>query len=526
MKLASFVRQPACGYLVATVSTVLFTAALSPFRDGIGLLNDGLLFLLLSVIVASAWGRNVGIYAALITNLSLNFFFIHPLHTFAVSDPENVVALVVFLIVATVAGSLLSAARSAAAEARRRQAETEVALALSHAMSGQTEPDAALQALCREVVRSFDAPGAAVLVGTDGQWSVLAHAGHEAASRPPEPGERAAADRAASEGVLQSVGRSGLARTRARVVFPAGREAALASERSVALVPLRIGGRVLGVLRLDGPVGNTPFREQPEQLLDAVASEAALAVQRAELAQAAAHAEALREADEMKSALMASISHDLKTPLAGIKAAISSLRDKRIHWSEDDVDAFQRAIDSQADRLNRVISDILDLSRIESGALIPEKTPVSARELLERARDITYLETVGREVIVDAADDLAVTADEALIVQAVVNLIENAVKYSTPGQPIHLTASAAGHRVVIAVADEGPGIAAEDLPYVFERFYRAEEHSRRVKGSGLGLTIVKGFVELCGGTVSVESSPAGTRFVMLLPAAVPARATP
>jgi two-component system sensor histidine kinase KdpD len=308
------------------------------------------------------------------------------------------------------------------------------------------------------------------------------------------------------------------------VVFPAGRQAALASERSVALVPLTIGGRVLGVLRLDGPVGDTPFREQPEQLLDAVANEAALAVQRTELAKAAAHAEALREADEMKSALMASISHDLKTPLAGIKAAISSLLDKRIHWSDDDVDAFQRAIDSQADRLNRVISDILDLNRIESGALTPEQGEVPVLGLLERARSATQLETTGRNVTVDAPAELVVMTDEALIVQAVVNLIENAVKYSTPGSAIHLKAWAAGERVLVSVADEGPGIAPEDLPYVFERFYRAEEHSRRVKGSGLGLTIVKGFVELCGGEVSVESSPAGTRFLINLPASVRVKA--
>jgi two-component system sensor histidine kinase KdpD len=357
-----------------------------------------------------------------------------------------------------------------------------------------------------------------VLAGTDGHWSVLAHAGHQAAARSPEPAERAAADRAVAEVTIQSLGRTGLARTRARVVFPAGRAAALASERSVALVPLSVGGRVLGVLRLDGPMGDTPFRDQPEMLLRAVASEAALAVQRAELAQAAAHAEALREADEMKSALMASISHDLKTPLAGIKAAISSLRDKRIQWSPEDVDAFQLAIDSQADRLNRLISDILDLNRIESGALTPEKSDVSAAELLELARQTTRFETAAREVTVEAPPGLSVTADEALIVQAVVNLIENAVKYSTPGGAIHLKARAAGGSVELSVEDEGPGIAPADLPYVFERFYRAEEHSRRVKGSGLGLTIVKGFVELCGGRVSVESSPAGTRFVVTLPA--------
>jgi two-component system sensor histidine kinase KdpD len=523
MDVVATLRRPASGYFAALASTAGITLCLAPFRDEVGLLNEGLIFLLLTLLVASIWGRGPGLLAALLTNLSLNFFFIEPHYTLTVADAKNVVALVIFLLVSVVGGSLLSAAREAAAEARQRQAETEVALSLSRAMSGQTEPDAALAALCREVTRAFASPGAAVLSGAGGRWSVLAHAGSETAARLPEPDERAAAERAVNERAVQSLGRSGLSRTRARIVAPGGRRGAYASHRSVALIPLLVGNRVIGVLRVDGPIGETPFRDNPEPLLAAIASEAALAVQRTELASAAAHAEALREADEMKTALMASISHDLKTPLASIKAAISSVLDKRVAWTEDDIDIFHQTIDSQADRLNRVISDILDLNRIEAGAMTPEQAPLSVPQLLSRAREATRLETVGREVTVDAPQDLRVIADEALITQALVNLIENAVKYSTPGGAIHLDAARGGEDIILSVADEGPGIAPQDLPYVFERFYRAEEHSRRVKGSGLGLTIVKGFVELCGGRVSVESSPAGTRFVIRLPAATAAR---
>ena len=274
-------------------------------------------------------------------------------------------------------------------------------------------------------------------------------------------------------------------------------------------MPLVVGDEVQGVLRLDGPIGASPFRHEPMRLLSAVASGAAVAVQRAELAKAAAHAEALREADELKTALMASISHDLKTPLAAIKAAITSILDKNIAWSPEDMAAFHETIDSQADRLNRVISDILDLNRIEAGTLTPEETPVLVLDLLNAARDVTAFETRGREVTVEAPPGLRVLTDESLIRQALVNLVENAVKYSTQGGGIHLKARASGSDAVITVEDEGPGIAPADLPYVFERFYRAEEHSRRVKGSGLGLTIVKGFVELSGGEVRVESSPQG-----------------
>jgi two-component system, OmpR family, sensor histidine kinase KdpD len=527
MRLAPIVREMPIGVLAATAATALLTAILAPFRHEVGLLNEGLLLLLLTLLISAVWGRAVGIYTAVITNLSLNFFFIDPLHTFTVSDPKNIVALSIFLIVSIVGGALLSAARQAAAEAKRRQAETEVALRLSRAMGGRTEPEEALRALCEEVVHSFAAPGAAVLTRPSGAgWQALAHAGSSEAGRQPDTEERTALERAAAQGTFEGLGFTGLSRTRRRrIIVPRGRESVYNLERSVAFVPLKLGERVLGVLRVDGPIGDTPFRSEPEGLLAAVASEAAIAVQRAELAREAAHTQALREADEMKTALMASISHDLKTPLAAIKGAIASVRDKSVAWAEDDIEAFNETIESQTDRLNRLISDILDLNRIESGSLKPEQEPVRAADLLQRARELTLPQTRGREVTLEAPGTPKALTDESLITQALVNLIENAAKYSKPGGAIHLKAQAHAGRAFFSVEDEGPGIAPEDLPYVFERFYRAEEHSGRVKGSGLGLTIVKAFVELCGGEVSVESSPKGTTFTIKLPAVVAERVT-
>jgi two-component system sensor histidine kinase KdpD len=467
------------------------------------------------------WGREVGIYTAVITNLSLNFFFIDPLRTFDVADGRNIAALVIFLGVSLVGSALLSAAREAATEAKRRQAETEVALRLSRAMSGRTEPEEALQALCEEVVQSFAAPGAAVLTRSERSWQVLAHAGSSDAGRLPDTEERTALERALSTGAFEGLGFTGLSKARRRrIVVPRGRESAYHLERSVALVPLKLGERALGVLRVDGPIGDSPFRSEPEGLLAAAASEGAQAVQRAELATEAAHAKALKEADEMKTALMASISHDLKTPLAAIKGAIASVRDKSVEWTTEDVEAFNETIESQADRLNRVISDILDLNRIESGTLKPEQEPIRVVDLLEKAREVTRPQTRGRDVTVEASANLQILTDDALITQALVNLIENAAKYSAPRTGIHLKAQSLGEQAVITVEDEGPGIAPQDLPYVFERFYRAQEYSRRVKGSGLGLTIVKAFVELCGGKVSVQSSPNGTRFIIELPSPV------
>jgi two-component system sensor histidine kinase KdpD len=368
----------------------------------------------------------------------------------------------------------------------------------------------------------MDAPGAAVLSRIGNVWSTLAWSGSADAQRGFDTNERVLAEQAVESRRVTSRGHTGLGPSRRRRVVtsaPGPRGRIVEMSEGSAFVPLSVGDRQLGVLRLDGPLGNPVFREHPDDLLEAFAREAALGVQRVELAREAAHAEALREADEMKTALMTSISHDLKTPLAGIKASVTSLLDGAVDWSDEDKRSFLETIDSQADRLNRVITDILDLNRIEAGVVKPVISEVRARDLLEEAAERTRIATAGRPVDIVGPSYLLVKADPSLILQALVNLIENAAKYSSPGGAIELQASLRADAVELSVADQGPGIPARDLPHVFERFYRAEEQSRRVKGSGLGLAIVKGFVTLSGGAVRVESSPKGTRFVISLPAA-------
>lgn len=515
-------RDERWGVVATAAGAAAATGIMAPLQSRIGLLNEGLIFLLLTLLIASTWGWRVGLFAAVVANLTLNFFFVPPLHGFTVQQPENVGGLLVFLLVSVVGGTLLSRAQAAAGIARGRQAETEVLLTLSRDLIGRAEPADALAALCGNVARAFDAPGASVLSPSDRTWAVLAFAGGMTARRGPNGSERLMAQQAMDSGKLTWLGHTGLQQSRRiRTVRPGPARRVEESSEGVAFVPLRVGERTLGVLRLDGPIGErTPFREHPQQLLDAFAREAALGVQRVELAQAAAHAEALRYADEMKTALLTSVSHDLKTPLAGIKAAVSSLLDSTVSWSREDVQSFLETIDSQADRLDRVISDILDLNRIESGTVRPMQQTLNVRELLEEAIERTGGATAGRTVTTDADATLALNADESLIMQALVNLIENAAKYSTAGGAIRLGGEMTASGVELSVADEGPGISQRDLPFVFERFYRAADQSRRVKGSGLGLAIVKGFVTLSGGSVRAESSSGGTRFVITLPAAV------
>lgn len=507
------------GLVASVAAAAALTALLAPFHAQVGLLNAGLLYLLLSLIIAATWGWQVGLFAALLANLTFNFFFVPPRYTFTVEDPKNAFALVVFLIVALIGGLLLASTRAAAAEARRRAAETEVLLRLSRTLIGQTDPEAALDSLCREVVDSLKARGASVLRSTPQGWRVLAAAGWESAERTPDAEERAMADRAEGERVPVMLGHTGLALARDRKIrLPSGSAKQLRdSTRGIAFVPLTVGDQGFGVLRLDGPMGETPFRDDPRRLLAPFAAEAALAVQRVEMARAVSHAEALKEADEMKSALMASISHDLKTPLAGIKTAVSSLLDTRVSWSRSDVDEFLQTIDSQTDRLNHLLSDILDLNRLEAGGIHASVRPVHPRDLLIEAQHRTESSTAGRRVTIDADAALTVRADESLLLQALVNLIENAANYSTPGGSIALSAARNGAAAELSVADDGPGISSDDISHVFERFYRGRTAGSRTKGSGLGLAIVKGFVGLSNGSVRVESSPHGARFVITLP---------
>src|SRR5581483_2460817 len=251
-----------------------------------------------------------------------------------------------------------------------------------------------------------------------------------------------------------------------------------------------------------------------------------LAIGRIELIQAAHEAEALPQADAMKTAILNSISHDLKTPLATIKAATSSLLEPQVAWSGQDSLQFLNSIEMEADRLNRSISELLDLNRLQANAVRPILKVESLSEIVDNAMEITALALEERDVVVDVPD-LLLTTDATLLCRAVANLLENAAIHSRPGGRIFVSAEACEREVELFVRDEGPGVDAAELAHIFTPFYKAKNTEGSPKGTGLGLAIVKGFVTLCGGRVEAESSPSCTRFVIALPAAVePAMVVP
>jgi two-component system sensor histidine kinase KdpD len=230
----------------------------------------------------------------------------------------------------------------------------------------------------------------------------------------------------------------------------------------------------------------------------------------------------LQEADRFKSALLSSVSHDLRSPLMAISTSVESLADESVQWSAEDRAAFIGTIQAESARLTATVNNLLEMSRVEGGAITPHLEPIDAGQLVEEVTIATAERTRGRQIEAAAPDETWFRGDWGLVLQSMTNLVENAAKYSTPGRPINIDATRNGSQVLLSVADGGPGIAGEDLPHIFEKFYRGSGASK-TKGSGLGLSIVKAMVELSGGQVSVESSAAGTRFTLAFPVAAAPR---
>jgi two-component system sensor histidine kinase KdpD len=291
----------------------------------------------------------------------------------------------------------------------------------------------------------------------------------------------------------------------------------------VTFVPLRAAERTVGILRLARPAAGPPWSAEDARLVDAAADQIALAVERARLREEALEAEVLRRTDETRRALLASVSHDLRTPLASIKASSESLLQEDVPWTATERRGFTLAIREEADRLNRLVENLLDVSRIEAGALRPEREWYPLDAVVDDVVGRLQGTTARHRVVVDVPETLPpVPLDYVLVGQALANLIENAVKYTPPGSTVRVSARQEGEAVVLAVSDDGPGIPGDALPRVFDKFYRVSGgDTARTPGTGLGLAVVRGVAEAHGGTVGVASpppgEPRGTRFTLSLP---------
>jgi len=270
--------------------------------------------------------------------------------------------------------------------------------------------------------------------------------------------------------------------------------------------------------------GAREFGPADDRLLSAVAHQLGLALERMSLQREATEAEVLRRTDELRKALLNAVSHDLRTPLSSIMASAGSLRQDDVSWTEDQRGEFAAAIETEAQRLNRLVGNLLDLSRIEAGSIRPEKSWYDLSSLINEVAGRLRAVTAGHRLVINVPDGLPpVMFDYVEIDQVISNLIENAVKYTPAGTEVCVSARAAGDQVEVEVADRGPGIPEAIIPRLFDAFYRASD-SGRAQGSGLGLAVAKGLVEAHGGGIRVENREGGgARFVFTLP--VPATET-
>ncbi|MFF4954860.1 ATP-binding protein [Streptomyces chattanoogensis] len=455
------------GWLVGVAGPVLLSLLLTSVANGPGLANDVLLFLFLTVVAALLGGQLPALASAAVGSLLLNFYFTPPTHTLTISDPKNIVAIVIFFAVAVSVASVVDLAARRTHQAARLRAESEI---LSFLAGSVLRGETTLDALLERVRETFGMETVVLLerAGDVDPWTCAGRAGGTDASATPVRPEDADVD------------------------MPVGDHMALA-----------LTGRVLPA--------------EDRRVLAAFAAQAAVVLDRQRLVGEAERARELAEGNRIRTALLAAVSHDLRTPLASIKASVTSLRSDDVAWSEEDEKELLAGIEAGADRLDHLVGNLLDMSRLQTGTVTPLIREIDLDEVVPMA-----LGGVPEgSVTLDIPEELPIVAvDPGLLERSVANLVENAVKYSPDGETVLVSASALGDRVEVRIADRGPGVPDEAKDRIFAPFQRYGDAPRGA-GVGLGLAVARGFAEAMGGTLAAEDTPGGGMTMVLTLRAAP-----
>ena len=460
--------------------------------------NIALVFLMAVLASAISYGLWPALATCLVSVLAYNFFFLPPLYTFTIADPDNVLALFFFGVVAIIASNLTSRVRNQAVAARQRAKATEDLYLFSRKLGGAVTLDDLLWATAYQIALMLKVR--VVLLLPEGENLTL-RAGY-----PPEDmlGE---ADLAAAKWCWQNN-------------QPAGRGADTLPGAKRLFLPMRTGRGPVGIVGLDNDQPGPLLGPDQRRLFDALCDQAALAIERTNLAEDVDRARLTAETDRLRSALLTSISHDLKTPLASILGSITSLRAYAKTFDESAKDELMGTIQEEAERLNRFIANLLDMTRLESGAVEPRFAAVDLPEIVSSALKRAQRILTGHRIELQLPPDLPLLRlDFVLFEQVLFNLLDNAAKYSPAGSVIRLQANRADERVELRVTDEGEGIPPDDLEHIFDKFYRVHAGDQRRAGTGLGLAICRGFVEAMGGTISAanRADRKGAVFTIRLP---------
>ena len=526
--------------LFAIVGSLSITAIIALLHLYPRIPNASILYLLIVLGLASTRGRYAAIVASIIAFLSFDFFLIPPLYVFTIARAEEWIALFAFLMTALLTGQMASTLRLQAQEARRRERETNILYELVRTTNNDERLEQQLNTITNAIVTVFSSWGIRecdlLLPDYDGTLTMQASAPRFVKQPELSSDEKEIALQVMKSGKAIGLHDVALAPQQLpgfspRIVIQSSKAGHVARVR---LLPLKTGHLVVGVLRLRIETGQFHLATE-ESLLEeqeradprttffwTFLDQATSVIERARLRRESMHVEVLQRTDVLRKALLSSVSHDLRTPLSSIKAAASSLLQQDVQWSEEERRSFAQAIEREADRLNRLVGNLLDMSRIEEGALKLEKDSYAITDLMHDvlARMQSLLQQ--REVHIRMDEELPlIDFDYVQMDQVFTNLIENAVRYTPKGTPIDIGVQKEGKQVLITVADRGPGIPAIDLKRVFDKFYRVQRDKQTENyptGTGLGLAVCKGIVEAHGG--HIWASPrdgGGVVFSVLLP---------
>jgi len=437
-------------------------------------------FLLAILAVSAVWGMAVSVFMSLAAVMAFNYFFLPPVGTLTIADPQNWVALFAFLVTSIMGSQLSSRIRSEADEAHQRRREVERLYQFSRKLLGEGNVIQLMNAIPDYVVESFEAGAAELFLPQKDKF------------------------------YRSGFGAAHLDEEKMKTAFLHD-EITMDTQRGEYFLPIRLGVRAIGSLGISGS-------QLSRQSLDAISTLVAIAVERARAVEELGQTEAAREGERLKSALLDSITHDFRTPLTSMKASVSSLLTSQ-NSDPQQTRELLTIIDEECDRLNRLVEEAGEMAKLEAGEFALELAPVAMDEIIQMALAHCKTSLAGRPVDVRVCSNLPrVRADAERAKEALVQLVDNANLYSPKDQPITITAELTGDTVTTSVADRGPGIDDFEQTMIFDKFYRGKDQRYLVRGTGMGLPIAKALITAQQGTISVTSQLGhGSVFSFTLP---------
>lgn len=474
----------------------LLGLVLTAFATGLGFLlelsippTNLVIIYLLAVMAAAVYlGRGPSILVSILGVLAFDFFFISPRFTLSVLATEHLITLGGLLLVGVVISALAASAREQAEAARRRETETSMLYSLSRDLAAADSHETILKAMQIHLETGFGRDVALYLPVGNSMRLVL-----DANAPQPAPGETELS----------------LALWCYRNAEPAGSGTNTLPSAEPSFLPLKTSRHTVGALSFKPLDPGQPFAPDQRRMLESFASQAAQAVERVNLAEQTRQIELFQAAEKLQNALLNSISHDLRTPLVSITGALTTLEAQEQTITAESRHSLVETAREEAERLNRLVGNLLDMTRLEAGALRVKREPADVQDVVGTALGQMDARLAGRHLHLIIADQIPlVRLDFVLIVHVLTNLLDNALKYSPDGSPLEVRARAFNDQVQISVTDQGSGIPPDDLERVFDKFYRVHR-AEQVAGTGLGLAICKGIVEAHGGRIWAENRPGG-----------------